>query len=209
MIKQLLIVSVLASFCGAHAQTNAVHQENGAPQELERSKKEREGYGKGRERDRRREMTPEMKKQMDERRLQFMQKTLKDIGVTEEQKVEIAAIQAKMQAELHANTQAVGAARDHISKLQTSNATQEELFSAIDVLSAAQGEKMKILVRNQMDMKRVLGEEKYNLFMDSARLQWREHGRRGGGPGLPPRPGLPPMPGQGAEKEPPPLPSDP
>lgn len=208
MKTTLLIAALVLPLCGVEAQTNLVPPQKQEPDGVERQKKDRDGYGK--RKDRRREMTPEMREQMEERRLQLMQKTLNEIGVTDEQKAEITAIQAKMKADLKANDEVVDTARDHLSNLQREGATQEVLFVAIDELSAAQGEKLKILVRSQMDMKKVLGEEKYRLFMDSARSQWREHGRRGGGSSMPPRPGLPPIPAQGRDKTapPPPMPNE-
>ena len=94
-----------------------------------------------------------------------------------------------------ANAQRIKTAREKLSKLQDEGATMEVLEAAIQDVSAAQTEQLRILVINRMEMERILGKEKLAQFMQNARKQFQKHGRRGGS-SLPPQPGLPPVPGQ-------------
>lgn len=153
-------------------------------------------------------LSEEEKEQMRERRLEMMEKTLKDIGVTEEQQVQIMTVQTEMKEQMREAFLMVEAEKKKLSELEKSGASETEIFAAIDAVSAAQAEQMKILARNRIKMERILGKEKFDQFMDSARNKWQEHGRRGGG-GMPPRPGLPPVPKSGADKDAkPPMPGD-
>ena len=81
----------------------------------------------------------------------------------------------------------------------------EMLEAAIQEVSVAQTEQLRILVANRIEMERILGKEKYAKFMQNARTQFQKHGRHGGPP-LPPRPGLPPIPGQERPRGNPPIP---
>jgi hypothetical protein len=140
------------------------------------------------------------------RRLQLMERELKKIGVTEEEKAQINALQKLHKEKMMANAQQSATARKKLSKLQDEGASMEVLESAIQEISAAQAEQLRILVRNRMAMERILGKEKFAKFMQNARAQFEKHGRRGGS-SLPPRPGVPPTPGQ--QREPPTLPPTP
>lgn len=140
-------------------------------------------------------MSPEQQAEMQERRLQLMEKTLKDIGVSEEQKVQIVEMQQNQREQMKATFEKVEENKRKLSELERSSASEEEIYAAIDAVSGAQADQMKLLARNRMQMERILGREKFQLFMDSARSKWKEHGRRGGS-GMPPRPGssVPPLP---------------
>ncbi|MDF7823061.1 hypothetical protein P4B35_03480 [Pontiellaceae bacterium B12227] len=166
--------------------------------ELRPPKGDRYGEHKNGNRGERRhkDMTEEQKAEMQERRLQLMQKTLNDIGVTEEQKVQIVELQQKQREQMKATFEKVEESKCRLSELERSSASEEEIYAAIDAVSDAQAEQMKILARNRIQMERILGKEKFKLFMESARSKWKEHGRRGGS-GIPPRPdnqGNPPIP---------------
>lgn len=150
----------------------------------------------------RREMSTEEKAAKDERRLQLMEKTLKEIGVSDEQKVQIIALQKNLKEQMRTAYQTIETKKKSLSDLEKSGATEEKIYDAIDEVSDAQAEQMKILARNRMQMERILGKDKFKLFMDSARNKWKEHGRRGGA-GMPPTPGLPPLPTDTASKAPP------
>lgn len=150
----------------------------------------------------RREKSAEEKAAMDERRLQLMEKTLKEIGVSDGQKVQIIDLQKKLKEQMRDAFKTIEAKKEILSELEKSGAPEEKIYAAIDAVSDAQGEQMKILARNRIQMERILGKEKFKLFMDSARNKWREHGRRGGS-GMPPRPGLPPIPSDSDSKNPP------
>jgi hypothetical protein len=139
------------------------------------------------------EMSAEEKAKMQERRLQLMEKSLKEIGVTPEQQQQIQDLQEKHRAQMKAIYLQTELAREKLSMLQDQGASQELLYAAIDEISDAQSDQLKILVRGRMEMESVLGKEKYTRFMETARNKFREHGRRGG-PGMPPRPNEPPIP---------------
>lgn len=142
----------------------------------------------------RREMSPEKKAEMEERRLQLMEKTLKDIGVSDEQKEKIVKLQLQQKKQMKATFEKVEEYKKKLSELERAGASEEEIYAAIDAVSDASGEQMKLLARNRMQMERILGDEKFTLFMDSARSKWKEHGRRGGA-GMPPKPQqIPPLP---------------
>lgn len=137
----------------------------------------------------------DQKSSKQQRRLQLMERELKKIGVTEEEKAQITELQKLHKEKMMVNAQQTSLARKNLSKLQNEGASMEVLESAILEVSAAQAEQLRILVRNRMEMEQILGKEKYAKFMKNARAQFEKHGRRGGS-SLPPRPGLPPTPGQ-------------
>lgn len=152
-------------------------------------KRRGEGFGSGRER---LDRGPGQREDRQQRNVQLIGKVLSDIGVSEEDKVKIHDLQEEHRAKMKANMDRTFAAREKLSRLQDSGATSEQLDAAINEISDAQSEQLKILVRNRMEMEQILGKEKYAKFMESARMQFRQHeGRRGDG-GLPPRPRLPP-----------------
>lgn len=140
-----------------------------------------------------------------QRRLQLMERELKKIGVTEEEKAQILLLQERHKEKMQANAQQIEKARENLSRLLDDGAPIEALDSAIQNVSAAQTEQLRVLVENRIEMERILGKEKNALFMQNARKQFEKHGRRGGPP-LPPRPGLPPVPGQDRQDGGPPVP---
>lgn len=152
------------------------------------------------------EWTEQQRKEHQERRYRFMDKALSEIGVGEEDRVKIRKLQENHRQKMKANTERGIAARKKLSALQEKGATEEEIDNAIQEVADAMAEQLRILVRNRMEMEKILGKEKYALFMQNARKQFQKHGRRGG-PDLPPRPGLPPIPGEGKNPKQPPLPS--
>lgn len=140
-----------------------------------------------------------------QRRIQLMERELNRIGVTEEEKTQITALQKRYKKKMEANSKRIAMARENLSKLQDEGASMEVLETAIQDVSSAQTEQLRILVRNRMEMEQILGKEKLAQFMKNARTQFQKHGRRGGPP-LPPRPGLPPTPGQETQRGAPPVP---
>lgn len=200
MKKQLIITALAALVFPAMAQeTNSVPEKPERPGRHERSgdfnrKRDREGV------QRFRDMSEEEKAELQKKRIQLMVKTLEEIGVSEEQRAQILAMQESHKAEMKAASLNVDDARKKMSALEKSDASEDEIFAAIDAVSAAQGEQMKVLIKNRMEMERLLGKEKFKQFMDAARKQYKNHGRRGG-QGMPPVPGgnqdkvkLPPTP---------------
>lgn len=161
------------------------------------------GFRKGDRSEWHREMSPEEKAMRQERRLKLMEKTLKEIGVTEEQREKISALQKKLRDDMKKASKAASEARRKLSQLEKDNAPVENIYAAIDAVSDTQAEQMKILVRNKIQMERILGSEKYRQFMEAARKSYRKHGGRHSGTGLPPRPGMPPLPPNNSEKLPP------
>ncbi len=135
----------------------------------------------------------QQRKEHQTRRLQLMDKALSKIGVTEEERIQVVKLQNKHRELMAANSQRAEKARNTLSRLQNEGASEAELDAAIDAVSAALAEQLKILVRNRMEMERILGKEKNDKLMESARVQFRKHGRYGG-PGFPPRPDVPPLP---------------
>lgn len=186
MKKQLMILALSAFILPAFAQETNEFRSRYGGERPDRSTKDRSEFKK---KHRREESTPEQKAEHSERRLQLMKKVLKDIGVSEEQQVQILALQQMHQKKMKAVSQKAEIARENLSKLQDTGASEAELDAAIDAISEAQSEQLKILVRNRMEMERILGKEKNGLFMENARKQFRMHGRHGG-PGMPPRPGM-------------------
>ncbi|MEI6892407.1 MAG: hypothetical protein V5783_09565 [Pontiella sp.] len=143
---------------------------------------------------RRKEMTEEQKAEKEERHLKMMEKTLKNIGVTEGQKIQIVELQQKQRVQMKAAFKKVEEKKRKLSDLERAGAPEEDIFAAIDEISDAQAEQMKVLARNRIQMERILGKEKFKVFMEYARSKWKEHGRRGGS-GVPPSPESgPPLP---------------
>ncbi len=142
------------------------------------------------------------------RQLKLMEKALNDIGVTEEQRQQIIALQQVHMEKMKENWKRINEARRELSRLQDESASMEELDAAIKEVTDAQAEQLQILVRNRMEMERILGKEKNDLLMKKAREFFRSHGRRPGA-GMPPRPDTPPMPNEKSDaKLPPPPPSN-
>ncbi len=165
-----------------------------------------EDLGRPEHRQRWPEPTPEQKEEIRQRRLQLMERELKEIGVTDEQKTRIFELQGVLQEKMRDNMERQRIAREKLSRLQDEGASMEAIDAAIKELADIQAEQLRILVKNRMELEGILGKEKYDLFMERARVQFRKHGRRGG-PEMPPRPGLPPMPEEG-EVPPPPSPDE-
>lgn len=153
----------------------------------------------------RQEQVEKKRTEHQQRRLRLMERELKRIGVTEEEKAQIVELQKMHKEKMAANTKHTAMARERLSKLLDDGAPMEALEAAIQEVSAAQTEQLRILVRNRIEMERILGREKNAQFMQNARTQFQKHGRRSG-PGLPPRPGLPPIPGQHPGGKQPPMP---
>ncbi len=195
MKKQLIILWVVAAaISGLAEETNQLQRPHRGDQ--------RESTEKKRTRP---DWTEQQRKEHQERRYQFMDKALTDIGVSEEDKVKIRDLQETHRQKMKENMERGVNARKKLSELQETGATEEELDVAIQNVADTMAEQLKILVRNRMQMEKILGKEKYALFMQNARKQFHKHGRSGGS-GVPPRPGLPPIPGEGKGSKPPPPP---
>lgn len=178
MKQTIIILATALTVLPALSQTNEHKRAAGGPGR-ERYALE-EGPQKGREgrKGEHRELTDEEMAQMQERRLAMMEKTLKEIGVSEEQKQQITAQQNRMKEEMRANYLLVEDNKKKLKILEQSGAPEADIFAAIDAVADAQAEQMKILARNRIQMERILGKEKFEQFMDQARSKWKEHGRR-------------------------------
>jgi hypothetical protein len=166
----------------ATGQTNAFKTRRGKTGDKEHREKRSQEYSSG------------------QRKLNLMERELKRIGVTEQQKVQIKALQKLHREKMSANAQQIAKARKNLSGLLDEGASMEVLEAAIQDVAEAQADQLRILVQNRLEMERILGKEKNDEFMQKARAQFEKHGRRGGPP-LPPRPGLHSQPGQ--QEEPP------
>ncbi|MCF7817694.1 MAG: hypothetical protein K9M54_07415 [Kiritimatiellales bacterium] len=195
---QMIALLVLAAAASAFAQeTNVVDKRRG------------EGFGgPGRNGHERPDWGPGQREERQQRNVQLIGKVLSDIGVSDEDKIKIHDLQEEHRAKMKANMDRTFVAREKLSRLQDSGATDAELDAAINEVSEAQSEQLRILVRNRMEMEQILGKEKYARFMESARMQFRQHEGRRGDDGLPPRPGLPPLSGRGPDQPPPPQPRE-
>lgn len=118
------------------------------------------------------------------RRLQLMERELKKIGITKNEKEQITALQKAHKQKMATNAQQTLHARNTLSALLDEGASMDALETSIQAVSAAQTEQLRILVSNRIEMERILGKEKYAKFMKNARVQYKKHGRRGG-PGRP------------------------
>lgn len=184
MKKQLIILLTAAFVVPVLAEeTNEPHHRRG---DGRRSAEKRE----------RPELTEQQRKEHMERRYQFMDKALSDIGVSDEDRIKIRELQATHRNEMKSAGERLKAAQVKLSKLLDNGSTDEEVDAAIKEISNAQTEQLKLIVSNRREMEKLLGREKYARFMENARKQYHKHDRRGGS-GMPPRPGLPPIPGQG------------
>jgi hypothetical protein len=144
------------------------------------------------------------------RQVKLMEKALKKIGVTEEQRTRISALQEEHMEKMKANWERMNAARNILSRLQDESASMEEIDAAIRKVADAQAEQLRLIAHNRRAMETILGKEKNDRFMQNARKQFRRHGRHPG-PDMPPRPGAseppkPPLPPVEASNEAPPLP---
>ncbi|MEN7973667.1 MAG: hypothetical protein ABFR47_07510 [Verrucomicrobiota bacterium] len=190
MKKQFMILAALAFAASAMAQTT---NELGSLQKKKPRPENREQAG-------------EKHSDRQQRRLPFMERELRKIGITKEEKAQIIELQKKHKEKMASNAREIALARKNLSLLQDDGASMEELEAAIQEVSVAQTEQLRILVHNRIEMERILGKEKYALFMQNARKQFKKHGRRNTPP-LPPRPGFPPIPGQENPHRNPPVPA--
>ena len=199
MKKQLIILLASAMVIPALAQeTNDFQMRRGQGREANRKNRDRP------ERPNHSDWTEEQHKQHQERKYQFMDKVLTEIGVGDEDKIKIRQLQEAHRQKMKENMEQTSAAREKLSNLQDASASEAELDAAIDEVSDAQTAQLRILVRNRMEMEKILGKEKHARCMENARTQFRQHGRRGG-LGVPPRPGVPPVPKTEKDsKQPPP-----
>jgi superfamily II RNA helicase len=140
---------------------------------------------------------------LQKRQLKLMERALNEIGVTEQQRQEIIALQEVHNEKMKESWKRINEARRELSRLQDKGVSMEELDAAIRDVTDAQAEQLQILVRNRMEMERILGKEKNDLLMNEAREVFRAHGRRPG-TGMPPRPDGPPIPGEEKSAPPPP-----
>ncbi len=199
MKKQLIgLLAVAMVFPVLAQETNEFRQRRGDDGS--------ESIEKKRERPKRPEWTEQQRKERMERKYQFMDKALSSIGVSEEDRIKLHELQEGHRQKMKENMARGIEAREKLSRLQDKGATEEEIDVAIQDVVDAFAEQLKILVRNRMEMEKILGKEKYARLMENARKQFHKHGRRGGS-GMPPRPGLPPIPGEGKKPNLPPLPN--
>jgi predicted transglutaminase-like cysteine proteinase len=191
-IRPLMItILTVSAFAQAPAQTNPVSRVSGTnavPQQTNEFTSRRGKQAERGDRDR-----AAKKRANEQRRLKLMERELKKIGVTEQQKAQISALQESHKEKMAASAQQIASARRKLSRLLDEGASMETLEAAIQEISSAQAEQLRILVKNRLEMERILGKEKNARFMENAREQFKKHGRRGGPP-LPPRPGIPPTP---------------
>jgi hypothetical protein len=201
MKKQLILLLTTALVLPVLSQeTNEVKQRD-EKQTEERKSRSKDGHSDYKNRPERSNRTEEQRKAHAERKYQFMDKALSEIGISDEDKVKIQVLQQEHREKMKGISERTEAARKKLSDLQNSGATEVELDAAIDEVTQTQGEQLKLLVRNRMGMERILGKEKCGQLMDAARKQYRKKGNRGG-------PGLPPLPGGAGDVKPstPPLP---
>lgn len=143
-----------------------------------------------------REPTSDREDKFRSRQVKLMEKALKEIGITEEQKASIFALQAEHMEKMKSNWQRLNAARKDLSQLQDASASMAEIDAAIQTVADAQADQLRLIARNRREMENILGKEKNGQFMKNARMQFRRHGRH-------PGPDLPPRPGQNAAPKPP------
>ena len=130
------------------------------------------------------------------RRLQLMERELNRIGVTEEERAQITALQKSYREKMKANALRIEEARSNLTGLLDAGAPMEAIDAAILDVSAAMTDQIRLLVMNRIEMERILGKKKHDQFMENARRQYQKHGRHAGAP-LPPRPAVaPPAPEQ-------------
>lgn len=196
MKKQMMVLTAALITFPALSETNEHKQADGEKRIEHHTDDERDGRGRRVEH---REMTEAEKDAMKERRVQMMEKALKDLGITKEQQQQITELQVQMKEQMRAAYMDIADKRKKLKELEGSGAPETEIFAAIDEVSEAQAEQMKILARSRIQMERILGKEKFEQFMDKARHKWKEHGRRGGQ-------GMPPIPGQENKQKTPPAP---
>ena len=202
---QLAILMIAGLIIPAVAQeTNEFNQydEGQGPGKKLRDRMEHPEFNK---RSGRPERTEEQRKEHQERRYQFMEKSLTEIGVSAEDKIKIRELQDEHREKMKTNSVRADAARKKLSEAQETGADEAHIDAAIDEITQTQGAQLKILIRNKMEMEKILGKEKYAKFMETARSQFRQHGRRGGS-GMPARPGMPPKPKKGDDSKNPPVP---
>jgi uncharacterized protein YjiS (DUF1127 family) len=145
------------------------------------------------------------------RQVKLMEKALKDIGVTEEQRARIYSLQEVHMEKMKVNWKHLKEARRNLSRLQDESAPMEEIDAAIQIVADAQAEQLRLIAHNRREMEEILGSEKSDQLMQNARKQFRHHGRKPGPP-LPPRPGAddaayPPLPSRESIPEAPAPPS--
>ena len=118
------------------------------------------------------------KQKMQQRKIKLMNETLSKIGVSKEDQKKIRKMQGKYRKRMFANREKMGKARKELVQLQKQKASDAEIELAIQKVTKAFGEKLRLIVKNRRDMEKILGEEKYRQFMKLARKQFRNHANR-------------------------------
>ena len=186
----LFLIGVVLPVLGQ--ETNTVH----SPRE------KRSNTGVNKRRLKRSDWTEQQREEHRERQYQFMEKVLSKIGVNEEDQIKIRKLQETHRQKMRENIEQGNIARKNLTLLQQETATEEEIDAAIQNVADVMAQQLKIIVRNRMEMEKIIGKEKYELLMKNARKQFHKYSRRSGS-GLPPHPGAPPIPGKDSK---PPLP---
>ena len=145
-------------------------------------------------------------RQQQEKKQRLLEKSLRKIGVGEEDRARIRALQVQHRKKMKACSERMKAARKKLARLENSDADMNQIDQAIREIADIQAEQLRILAVNRRQMKEILGEQKYALFMENARAQYHKYNHRGGD-GMPPRPGYhpPSAPGQARNAPSPPL----
>lgn len=188
-MKKYILITLLCA-CSTSLLAQQTNATRGAFSNSERPRREREDFPR---KGRNHEPSEEQKLEEHERRIQLMDEALDKIGVSKAEREKIILLQKEHREIMKVQMDRLKKARKKLSALQDASASETELNAAIDEVSDAQTDQLKTLVRNRMQMEQILGKEKFKLFMEKARQQFKKHGRHGG----------PDMPKQGERRGPP------
>lgn len=130
-----------------------------------------------------RERTEEERAEFRKRKYEFMDKFLTNIGIKEEERQKIHTLQEEHRKRMKENHIKSEEARKELTQLQSEGATEEAIDAAIEKIADIQADQLRILVKNRMEMEKILGKEKYELFMNNARKQFNMHRERKVGEG--------------------------
>ena len=150
----------------------------------------------------------------------YLNRILNQLNISKKDKARIRKLQREHRKAMAAAWRKLQAARRELLRLERENAPDEAIDKAIQKVVEAQAEQLRLTVYNRRKLRRILGEEKYEQFMQRARvlLHYRKQGRgaafrpplpaRRRPPHRPPRRPLPPERPPGPPSGTPPVPPE-
>lgn len=107
-------------------------------------------------------------------RVQFKQKMLDSLEISERQREQVEQLQQSFSTEMSELMKASAAGRKELDRLLETQAANEELEKNITELTQLKAKQLRLIIRNRKQMERILGKAKADEFMQIARKKFEE-----------------------------------